>query len=93
MKVITVNDVKVQSEKVLYALKQYCDKVAQYPNFDGQQLLKVYCNADMDFCCFDSVTYRIGFKSTEHRIAEVIYSPYDVQKCTFTEFKEHISVM
>lgn len=93
MKVITVNDVKIQSEKVLYAVKQYCDKVSQYPNFDENQLLKVYCDSDMDFCCFDSINYRIGFKSTEHRISEIIYSPFDVQKCTFTEFREHISAM
>lgn len=89
--ILELDKVTVKSEKVLYKLKKYLDTLCQYANFDKEQMMHIFVDSEGDFCAVESVKYRLNFTSPDHKMMDLISSPYIVPYVPFSQLKKHIS--
>lgn len=88
---IPLNEMTIKSEKVLYRLKAFLDQIGNWENFDTFQLFHVYVNSEKDFCSMEARSHKINFTSAEHKMAEIIYSKYEISDVSYQELRDFIA--
>lgn len=83
---IELQQVTINSKKVLDRLTQYCERVSEYESYDPFAPVKIFVNQDKDFTAFESVDYNLQFTSNVHKLLETIKSPHIVKEVSFREF-------
>jgi len=81
-----INEMTINSHKVLKTLVGYLDKVRTYDRFNPFDLVRVFVNSNGDFTAFEALDYNLQFTSSDHKITETINSNRIIDPIQFDRF-------
>lgn len=87
---IPFESVLFSSDRDLFSLHRFLEKLTSYSNYDHQQPIQVFCNRNKEFTAFESVEYAICYTSKSHKLAETMSSPYEVSTIPFSALYERV---
>lgn len=92
---ISIDDVKVKSDKVLQRIRTYLLNVSDYQNADLSMRFRVYAVADNDndFIGLESCKYNMNFVSNSYKISDILNRLLNVCECSFAELLAHFNGM
>lgn len=60
---------------------------SEWKNFDDEQLCNVYVDSKGDLIGFESLSHKINFVNSSHKLYEIINSPHKVDPIPFNEMR------
>lgn len=85
-----LSEMTIKNDNVLSHLSSFLQKMRLYHNFDEGMCLRVFVDADKDFCLFEGTEYAIGFHATDKKLESVINSQFSPVVVSFVELEEHV---
>lgn len=87
---IKIDDMTLNSTKVLKKLDGFLDNMESFSWFRADQAVQVYVTDDHDFIAVESVDYAWNFASSDHKLLELMLSATAVDPMPFKDFRHHV---
>lgn len=84
--IFDIENMTIDSNKVLYRLQKFLENISNYDNFDGDMELDIFVNSQGDFTALEAVRYNLQFTNAEHKLSETIHSKYSKIRTNYNEF-------
>lgn len=86
----TLSDLSVRSHYVLTRLIAFLNTLKGYERFDPSQPVRLFVSQDHSFCAVESVEFNWVFTATDHKLSEMIKSPFVPLVLPFTSFYDRV---
>lgn len=87
---IKIDDMTLNSTKVLGNLNRFLDGMMDRSWFKNDQLVQVYVTDEHDFIAVEAVDYAWNFTSSDHKLLELMISATAVDPLPFSAFRHRI---